>query len=202
MAITINCSGTISGISTGGLPDGSVTNDDLANSSVTVNGTSIALGGSENITAGKVLQDVRTHSTTTGTSTAASWTNSGISASITPSSTSSKILVIINSPISRSSDSLGGIAITRGGSRIGTASNSGSRIGAFANASTPGNDYGMESLNMTYLDSPATTSATTYSFQFHNRSGYGVSWNRTWNDNDASYTYRGATTITLLEIAS
>jgi len=58
MAITINGSGSITGISAGGLPDGSVTNADLANSTVTVNGTSIALGGSENITAGRCCKQL------------------------------------------------------------------------------------------------------------------------------------------------
>jgi len=56
MAITINGSGTITGVSAGGLPDGSITADDLA-STLDISGKTVTLpsnvGG---ITTGKLLQ--------------------------------------------------------------------------------------------------------------------------------------------------
>ena len=72
MAITINGSGTITGVSAGGLPDGSVDADTLA-STLDISGKTVTLpsdvGG---ITTGKVLQvveDVYSGSHTATTST-------------------------------------------------------------------------------------------------------------------------------------
>ena len=51
-----------------------------------------------------------------------------------------------------------------------------------------------------FLDSPATTSSTTYKFQMRNYVGTGYI-NRTPNDTDAVYTARSSSTITVMEIA-
>ena len=48
---------------------GSIANAKLANSSLTINGTSISLGASDTITAGKVLQVLSTTKTDTFTTT-------------------------------------------------------------------------------------------------------------------------------------
>ena len=79
MAITLNGSGTVSGISAGGLPDGIIQSADLAS----------GVGG-------KILQVVSTTKTdTASTTTSGSFTDiSGMSVSITPSATSSKIFII------------------------------------------------------------------------------------------------------------
>ena len=80
MAITINGTGTITGISTGGLPDGSVTAADLASS----------------ITFGKILQIVQGTTDTETTTNSSTLVDTGLSASITPVAANSKILAIVN----------------------------------------------------------------------------------------------------------
>jgi hypothetical protein len=62
-----------------------------------------------------------------------------------------------------------------------------------------------QSINHTFLDSPATTSAITYKLQFRSEltSGSYTVWaNRTNTDTDTSTYGRGATSITVMEIAA
>ena len=110
---------------------------------------------------GKILQVVQATSSTQTTITSTSYTDTGLSASITPSSSSSRILVLISDPISAYRDGdlnyIGG-RIVRGATAI------------FTNDYILGNDgYGhrqsFSNLGMMYVDSPATTSATTYKLQ-------------------------------------
>jgi hypothetical protein len=218
MAIVINGSGTITGISAGGLPDGSVTaadiaagtitNDKLANSSVTVNGTAISLGGSESITAGKVLQVVQV--TKTNVSSYSTNINVGsssyptvLSASITPSSTSSKIMCIYH----LSGSSGNGIHIASVLRRNGSPIFIGDAQGSSARATTGirgigGNAYTIATQSANYIDSPSSTSALTYTVgvatengntfyaNFNGMNSSGTSWH-------ASYT----SNIILMEIA-
>ena len=73
---------------------GSIANAKLANDSVTVNGTEIDLGASQTITAGKILQVLSTTKTDTFSTTSGSKVDvTGLSLAITPSSSSSKILI-------------------------------------------------------------------------------------------------------------
>jgi hypothetical protein len=114
MAIVINGSGTITGISTGGLPDGIVDDGTLATSAVTstkiADGTitnadinaSAAIVASKLSGAGKVLQVVSTTSTSTMTTSSTSYTGTGLITTLTPSSTSSKILVILSGGMTNS----------------------------------------------------------------------------------------------------
>ena len=89
MAITINGTGTVSGLSVGGLPDGSVATADLADGVITSGKLATGVGG-------KVLQ-VKFDSTSTQTSSSgwgtSNMVDTGLSCSLTPSSTSNKILI-------------------------------------------------------------------------------------------------------------
>lgn len=78
------------------IADGTITNSDLANSSLTVNGTTISLGGSETITAGKIGQIISAESNTETFIASTTHADTNLSATITPTSTSSKILVTIS----------------------------------------------------------------------------------------------------------
>jgi len=54
-----------------------------------------------------------------------------------------------------------------------------------------------------YLDSPATTSATTYKIQIYNNNGSGTIYiNRSQDDTNASNFPRGVSSITVMEIAA
>jgi len=87
MPITINGSGTVTGINAGGLPDGVITTDDIAASAITRTKMGYA---------GAILQVVQaTYSTEVGSSSA-TYADTGLTASITPSSSSNKVLVMIS----------------------------------------------------------------------------------------------------------
>jgi hypothetical protein len=150
----------------------------------TISGSSIAatqLTGTvarERLPAGSVLQVVQASASSLGTSTSTTYADTGLSASITPISTSNKILVIV----SQSLDIVGGAAVgygyqvnagiqlLRGATTLVTTGNdSGGKytfsIGTGA-APLTGNINGSTIATLTYLDSPATTSPQTYKTQF------------------------------------
>jgi hypothetical protein len=123
-------------------------------------------GGLSSPQTGSVLQVVNaTYSTSTST-TSGTFQNTGLSATITPTSSSSKILIIwaINGCYSAT-----GIGIetnlVRTSTQIVYAENLAAREG------TGSADAGSGTSGGTYLDSPATTSATTYKCQFRPRDG-------------------------------
>lgn len=113
---------------------------------------------------GKVLQVVTATTSTLVNVQSTSYTDSGLSCSITPSSTTSKILVLVSQPISLNRDSTelpeAAVNLMRGATQImeypGLAF---FRLGAASDTAY----RTMNSIN--YLDSPATTSAITYKTQ-------------------------------------
>ena len=119
---------------------------------------------------GKVLQVVNDINSTQIFSSSTSYADTGLSASITPSSASSKILIIINHNGVRkeSADSSNAINIRlyRDATNLGNFAlyslYTGTNLGIFGNT-----------LSMNYLDTPSTTSATTYKTQFSNFSSGG-----------------------------
>ncbi len=156
---------------------------------------------------GKVLQVVSATKTDTSVSTSTSLADvSGLSVNITPSSSSNKILVFASIQGSaRSGWNNMGIVLVRGSTQlcIGDAAGSRSRDSVFM----PGmaNDSVIQSASINYLDSPATTSSTTYKIQFRvdqDNPGQGVYINRSWNDTDSAGMARVASTITVMEIAA
>ena len=65
--------------------------------------------------------------------------------------------------------------------------------------------YEMRSENAVFLDSPSTTSATTYKVQWtqtFSSSGESQYINRSYNDGDSDDRNRGASSITVMEIAA
>jgi hypothetical protein len=157
---------------------------------------------------GKILQVVSTAKTDTfSASLAAAGTAAitGLSASITPSATSSKVLVTVTVNGSNSLN-LGTsvFRILRGATLIGagdTASDRG-RISSYSYGSTDG--AGMSSSTFTFLDTPNTTSSTTYSVEAFQPYGgtFTVYVNRTNSDTDQARFTRAASSITLMEVAA
>lgn len=152
--------------------------------------------GRENLPAGTVLQVVNgTYSTETTTSSP-SWSSTGLAASITPTSTSSKILVSVSPNIYfGSSNSIGcGLRIDRSGTAVYT-------TGLINNVNAITILSGSYSID--YLDSPSTTSSITYTLQFNCPFANSPYAYPTINGNDFNgpglYT---ASTITLMEIAA
>ena len=195
MAITINGTGTITGISAGGLPDGVITSDDLASGAITAAG----------LPAGSILQVVQTVKTDTTSAQTSSYADiSGMSATITPSSTNSKVLVMVSAEVS--CNYYFHIRLLRGTTPIcvGDANSNRTQVtmGAFPGDTSWGSFYwGSIPQNMNFLDSPATTSATTYKLQWKYNGGTNLFLNRTYEFVDQASQSAGASTIILMEVA-
>lgn len=115
---------------------------------------------------GKVLQVVNATYGSEVSSSSSSYADTGLTASITPSATSSKVLVIVsqNGVFKQSSDTSARIKLLRGSTDILQLSSL-----AGSTASTAQNEIG--SVSGSYLDSPNTTSSTTYKTQFLSTNG-------------------------------
>ena len=148
---------------------------------------------------GKVLQVVQAVKTDTFSTASATMVEvTGFSASITPSSTSNKILVLAD--VAFGSSNLGFYQLRRGGSEIApaiTASGYESSWSCF-----PNTDATMAQ-SIIYLDSPSSVSSLTYSIYCRARStSYVTCVNRTGSDTSGqNYSVRNASYITLIEIA-
>ena len=79
------------------ITDGTIANAKLANSSITLNGSAVSLGGSATIGGGKIGQVIQTVKTDVFSTTSSSLVDvTGLTAAITPSATDSKVLVTLN----------------------------------------------------------------------------------------------------------
>ena len=114
--------------------------------------------------AGNVIQVVNATYSTSTTNSTQNYADTGLSASITPTSSSSKILILIShvglSKSSASGDSAINIRLLRASTSIATLA---TQLG-YQNSATRLDFSGFFS----YLDSPSTTSSTTYKTQFAN----------------------------------
>jgi hypothetical protein len=184
------------------LPDGSVSLAKLS-ATGTKDATTFLRGDNSFAVAGggKVLQVIQTVKTDTSSISSSSFVDFSISASITPASASNKILAIASLDIGGVPGGRGGVRILRGGTDILLADSAGSRIRASVIV-TPVDNTSNLSTNITYLDSPSSTSATTYKIQASAEGGNTLYLNRTNTDTDASNYYRGTSTLTLMEISA
>ena len=135
---------------------------------------------------GSVLQVVHGTTSTQVDTTSSSYVDTGLTATITPSSTSSKILAIY-SPSMYVATSGGAVTIqlVRGSTSIS--------VHGYAIFSSSSQAIGL--VTSTHLDSPSTTSATTYKIQMKIGGSNSLSANY---DDGAGDTL---STITLMEIA-
>jgi len=154
MTMTLSGDGSITGLAAGGLPNGTVTADDLA-----------AGAARANFGAGAVLQVVQaTTTTTTSSSTTGTWIDiAGYSVTITPSSSTSKILLLGSCSLIADADSDG---------QTGNGSFRGLRNGSAIFTTTDsifsrGGQQHFTSVDIKYLDAPSSTSALTYTFEFN-----------------------------------
>jgi len=91
------------------------------------------------------------------------------------------------------------LRLMRGSTAIDVADAAGSRSLATTNAYQADSNQSM-SFSMNFLDSPATTSATTYKIQFRIEAGT-FYFNRAQSDGDSAGVSRFASTITVMEIS-
>ena len=179
--------------------------DSGGNNLVTSNGSGvITSAGFGKI--GQVVQDV-----TQGTLSSSSTTYSDIcSLTITPSSTSSKILLCFQANGSVGPDEYIGISLFKDGTAIsGSQGNtaSGNRVNETAGVQAIGNEsrsiYRQQNESGMYLDSPASSSQITYALKFrrtYSNSNDTVYINRNVDDNNGGYNIRTISTLTAMEI--
>ena len=109
----------------------------------------------------RILQVVSANYSTTATSTTTVYADTGLTASITPSSATSKILVMVHqNGIARNSTGNVNLKLFRN-----TTDLSHQFAKDAGQAATTGDNY-VGTCSTTYLDSPATISATSYKTQF------------------------------------
>ena len=207
MPIVLNGSGTVTGISVGGLPDGIVDTDMLAANAVSSAKLASGVGG-------KLLAYQNAVKTDTSTTSSTSYVDiSGLSITMTPASAASRFRIDYSVnfavPPSVYSGSLKLIKVVGGTTTddiyIGDAAGNRTRCSNWTwstNASY--SSYPVDVFSGSLIHHPNTTSAVTFKLQFksHYTSGFIVYVNRNQNDSDSSTHGRGASSITVMELAA
>jgi hypothetical protein len=142
------------------------------------------------IATGKIIQIVHAHTATIANSSSASYADTGLTASITPSSSSNKIIVVISQSFAKmgGANCSANFKVLRGSTDIG-GSIPGRAIGYTGDT---GEVYFGMAFNYNFQDSPSSTSSVTYKTQFANAAGTGTV--RVQPDSSQSY-------ILLMEVA-
>jgi hypothetical protein len=176
--------------------------------------TALTIDTSQNITTanklasasmptGSVLQVLQTVKTDTFSVTGGLTNDiTGMSVSITPKFSTSKILVQVVVYAQNSSESGSFLTLVRGSTAICIGNAAGSRSRSSTGASYDTTGYHASALVVNHLDSPATTSSTTYKCQIAANSTSTTYVNRTAQDSDVAQIGRYASTITVMEIAA
>jgi hypothetical protein len=156
----------------------------------------------EAVSHGKILQVVSTTKTdafsasvTLGNFTAIT----GLSASITPSSSSSKILVVVQATIGSSSQ-VAALRLRRDGTDIFQSDASADIESTTGRFGTDGTSNQVQ-VTLVFQDSPASTSSLTYDCSISADTSATVYLNRAHITGN-SYNFRGASTITVMEVSA
>lgn len=149
-------------------------------------GTILTSATTTGFPAGSVVQVVSATTTTSTNTTSTSYVATNLAASITPKSSSNKVLVLFNITCGKNGSSGVYLAIYRGASSIAEVA---ANIGDDGTANNTNNPP----MGACYLDSPSTTSSTTYTIYI--KSGSGTSTAK-------SVINSGVAMITLMEIAA
>lgn len=154
--------------------------------------------------AGAVLQVVQGNYTGATTLASGSYTALPISAVITPTSATSKILVrtVVHVGATGSNEGMHGRLVCNGSFVPIYGDAAGSRDQAWFHCGSHSSGYEIYAATAEYLHSPNSTSALTYQIWGRAHSaGYPVVINSSEGDYDTAYTSRTVSSITLMEIA-
>lgn len=116
---------------------------------------------------GKVLQVVSATTTTSASTTSTTFADTGLTASITPSATTSKILVLFSQFCGKTGDASTTLRLFRGATQISEIL----YIGDTASTLSQNLGYSFQ-----YLDSPSSTSSLTYKTQYASGGGGGTAF--------------------------
>ena len=159
-------------------------------------------GTASPIIPGAVLQVQSMTVTTSSTSSSGTtFTDTGLTIDITPSSTSSKVYVMSHVSMSATNGFRFALRLVREGTNISIATSAGSRtVATVAHEGTGGNKID-QTFPIFFLDSPATTSTTTYKIQAAAEQSGGTWYlNRGGTATDNSTVYAATSSITAMEI--
>lgn len=163
--------------------------------------------GTLSVTDPAILQ-VRTTFKTNATSylsTASSFGDlSGLSVSITPASTNNKVLVVARVSVSAAANYRVALGLKRDGSVITAANNQqtgiGNRTPAHSSTSIPSSGNNHADLMVTYLDSPGTTSPTTYQITGSGEGNSTIYVNQSQSNGDSDAVYLTTSFVSVYEI--
>ena len=201
MTITINGNGTVTGVSVGGLPDGIVDTDMLANSAVTDAKAHIA---------GSVIQVVYAKLDTAFNSTTTGGVDTGLSATIDVHHASSK-LVILCSALWGSQGNFCYMYLSDGSNNVIERPGASGSRGRFHWGPTyngdSGSDFNYHCFRDTFqcVTTPGSTGNYTVKLRANNDSSVEsrcVHLNRNIHNNDRYYDPIGISTLTLMEVAA
>tara|TARA_R100000152_G_C6654647_1_gene95286 strand:+ start:117 stop:656 length:540 start_codon:yes stop_codon:yes gene_type:complete len=177
---------------------------------ITIDATGLVTGGTGGHglrSPGSVVQTLQTVKTDTSSVTSVNSFEdiSGMSVAITPTSTTSKVLVTLDMRLGTNSNRNITYRLMRGSTVIYVGDAASNRTQCTGGMRMLGDEkYEMRSETAVFLDSPSTTSATTYKVQWtqtYSSSGESQYINRSYNDADSDDRNRGASSITVMEIA-
>jgi len=199
-------------VDTDKIANNAVTSAKLANAINITSGNSLTIDSGATITNngtngggfGKVLQVVQTVKTdvfSTGVGSSSPVEITGLTASITPASSSNKILVMFSVSFSSSNLNAGGIFLYRDATVLHVGDASGVRPRITKGWGT-NNTWNQSAVSVTYLDSPSTTSSITYSLKIGGNGTVTNYVNRSGRDNNGTNEDgRAASNVILMEIA-
>ena len=165
-------------------------NATISGSSTTVNGNEVRTVG----TSGAILQVKSSIKTDIFSTTSTSFADvSDLSVAITPSSTSNKVLVLVTLGANGNTTSSVLFNLVRGSTTLAQP-DSGANPATINLFNTGTTDVDNAAIN--FLDSPSTTSSTTYKIQMRVDGGTGYLNRHTSNTN-----YNSVSTITVMEVA-
>jgi hypothetical protein len=161
---------------------------------------SVTISGSGQVPV-QVLSATKTNNFTT---TSTSYVDiTGMSVTITPQSATSKILIIANGFLAGPAAVTAFTQLVRGSTAIGLFADTsiGTYYAAYWNPTSPDTDRAYANVTFNYLDSPATTSATTYKLQLYSSTGATVAWGSRFASGSSLPAQGGTSTITVMEIS-
>jgi hypothetical protein len=141
---------------------------------------------------GKVLQVVFASTATQATSSSSTYADTGLTATITPTLATSKILVVLTQQsVAKSGSTEVKLQLLRGATTI-------LKMGDLNGYTSSADFNAIGSVSASYLDSPATTSATTYKTQFASGQNITTCFVQAYLSDSSS----SVSTITLMEIGA
>ena len=173
---------------------------------ISLTGSGVVFGDGTQAVAAKAIQVAQTAKTSAFTMVSSAWTDvTGLSVTITPKSTSSKIYIYVSATVGSSDYGVGTVygkflRVTRNGTVIGQGDARGSNTQALCgsahcySANYPTPSYG------SWVDSPASTAAQTYQVQIKNETNQLTTIIGGSYSSGTAYCTSSLSTITVIEV--